>query len=408
MGTVEYMAPEILRGEDSGPLGDVYALGTLLWEILVGSTPYRGRTPAMTMNAILSDPVPNLAARVDNLPEGMAAVVSRALAKRPEDRQGSAKHLLGELRAVIEALRHPGPRETQALSAVTGDVPHNLPAAITRFVGRERERQELTHLLSEHRLVTISGPGGAGKTRLAQELGRDRLQDFPGGVYFVDLAVRDTPAQVPSSIAAVFDLREEPGRAIEETLIESLRHRTVLLILDNCEHLVDTCAALAARLLQECPQLRLVATSQERLGVPGEWMWEIPPLSLPAADATMSEILASSSVQLFVDRATSVKSSFVLTEQTAPTVVQICRRLDAIPLAIELAAARVRILTVEQILERLEDRFRLLTGGAHTLLPRQQTLHNTVSWSVELLSEEERLVYERISVFRRWLLSRGG
>ncbi|UCE02624.1 MAG: tetratricopeptide repeat protein [Candidatus Latescibacterota bacterium] len=400
VGTIDYMAPEILRGEQATPRSDVFSLGTLLYEMLQGRPPFAGRTPAIVMNAILSSEPAPISQVVDDLPSGLDTVIARAICKDPSMRQASARELWRELHAVHTAWQTLDPHAHEALSEVTGKIPHNLPAPVTRFVGRRRELAELASLQLQHRLFTITGPGGGGKTRLALEHVRRVLERFPGGVYFVDLAPHTDAKEVVQSVARVIDVRETSGRDLLDVLIERLRRRRVLLVLDNCEHLIDASATLTARLLQDCSELHIVATSQERLDVPGELVWQVPPLSMPKSqDQSLEKMLESSAVQLFVDRATAVKSSFILTAQTAPFVVQICRRLDAIPLAIELAAARVRILTVEQILARLEDRFRLLSGGGRTVMARQQTLRGTVEWSVDLLKEEERTVLRRISVF---------
>jgi predicted ATPase/class 3 adenylate cyclase/tetratricopeptide (TPR) repeat protein len=307
-------------------------------------------------------------------------------------------------------------------------LPNNLPLQTTRFIGREEALARLGALLggsstdagagSEARLVTLTGMGGCGKTRLALQVAADLLEEYPDGVWFVDLAALADPALVPDSVAAVVGVREEPGRPLMETLAESLRDRTVLLILDNCEHLVGACATLAEALLRHGTRLRILATSREVLGVVGEVVWPVPPLVLPVAlraaqgsglraqgsepgalSPEPEQLLAYESVDLFVDRAQLAQPRFALTEGNAGAVAQICRRLDGIPLALELAAARVRLLTVEQIAGRLDDRFRLLTGGSRTALPRQQTLRALIDWSYDLLSAPERVLLRRLTVF---------
>lgn len=283
-------------------------------------------------------------------------------------------------------------------------VPNNLPIQLTSFIGREREMKEIKELLQQTRLLTLTGSGGCGKTRLALQVAADLLEDYPDGVWFIDLSVLTDPALVPSTAAATLGIHEEPGRPALTTLAEALKSRTLLLILDNCEHLVGACAQLAEALLRTCPNLRIVATSREALGIAGEVTWRVPSLSLPqpseiAQTDSLARITQYEAVRLFIERAEAASSGFRVTPQNIGAIVQICRRLDGIPLAIELAAARVKVLSVEQIAARLDDRFRLLTGGSRTALPRQQTLRAMMDWSYELLNERERMLFRRLSAF---------
>ncbi|MSP12304.1 MAG: adenylate/guanylate cyclase domain-containing protein [Chloroflexi bacterium] len=279
--------------------------------------------------------------------------------------------------------------------------PHNLPVQLTSFVGREKEMAEVKRLLTKTHLLTLTGVGGTGKTRLSLQVAADLLDTFPDGVWLVELAPISDPALAPQAVAAVLGVREESGRPLLATVTDYLRAKSLLLILDNCEHLVAACAQVAETLLRACPHLKLLATSREALGIAGEVPFHVPSLSLPdpqhlSAVAALSQYEA---VRLFIERATTVKPDFTVTNQNAPAVAQICHRLDGIPLAIELAAARVRAMSVEQIANRLDDRFRLLTGGSRTALPRQQTLAALIDWSYNLLSEEERILFRRLSVF---------
>jgi non-specific serine/threonine protein kinase len=262
---------------------------------------------------------------------------------------------------------------------------------------------EVGRLLGTARLVTLTGAGGCGKSRLSFQVARNLLESYPDGAWLVELAPLSDPALVPQRVAAVLGVREEPGRTLLETLRESIGARTLLILLDNCEHLTAACGALAAELIGACPGVRILATSREALGVPGEALWRVPPLHVPDLKGPVPlarrEIGQFESVRLFAERAAAVAPAFSLTDQNAETVAQICARLDGIPLAIELAAARVKVLPVGQILSRLEDRFRLLTSGSPGALPHQQTLRATVDWSYELLSGKERALFDRMSVF---------
>jgi predicted ATPase/Tfp pilus assembly protein PilF len=356
--------------------------------------------------------------------------------------------------AILEALIHQGvtvtppAREAEERPA---DVAHNLPVELTSFVGREREIAAVRSLLApvtgresrvmeagqsdvrretrDAQLVTLTGGGGCGKTRLAVRVATDLLTEFPDGVWFVGLETLDGPSLVAQSVAAVLGLREEAGRPLLQTLTDYLRPKTLLLLLDNCEHVVEACAQMASALARACPQLRILATSREALGVGGERVFHVPSLAVPdprewlktdgpwlmADPPTHSastidhqpsthghgpaDLLQYEAVQLFVDRCRSVSRTFELSPQNAAAVAQVCHRLDGIPLALELAAARVRLLTVEQIDTRLDDRFRLLTGGSRAALPRQQTLRATIDWSHDLLSEPERILLRRLAVF---------
>jgi predicted ATPase/DNA-binding CsgD family transcriptional regulator/Tfp pilus assembly protein PilF len=282
----------------------------------------------------------------------------------------------------------------------------NLPAEPNSFVGRERDLAELALLLGEVRALTLCGPGGIGKTRLALRLACDLVPEFPGGAWLVELGDTDNPALVPQRVAATLGIREEPGRPLADTLIDALRPRALILILDTCEHVVDACATLAHQLLAACPSLRLIATSREPLRVRGETAWRVPPLAVPAQFGELSDadLAEHEAVRLFAERAAAVRPGFTLTSGNIGAVVRLCRTLDGIPLAIELAAARVRALSVEQIADRLGDRFALLASGDRTAPPRQQTLRAAVDWSYELLTGQEQVLLRRLSVFSDWNL----
>ncbi|HSM44339.1 MAG TPA: BTAD domain-containing putative transcriptional regulator, partial [Acidimicrobiia bacterium] len=275
---------------------------------------------------------------------------------------------------------------------------HNLPARLTSLVGRSQDVSRVVDLLSEHRLLTITGPGGVGKTSLAVACGQELMGRFEDGIWFVELAAITDPALVPVEIARSLSL-DIGDRPTPELICEVFADRRMVLVMDTCEHLIDAVAATIATLLRKAPELRVIATSREPLGVPGEILWPTRPLAIPTDEGTAEDAASYDSVRLFVERARAVYPDFELDAETTPDVVAICRHLDGLPLALELAAARVHSLAVNEIASRLDDRFRLLTTGPRTVLPRQLTLEATISWSYDLLTEEERALFRRISVF---------
>jgi predicted ATPase/class 3 adenylate cyclase/Tfp pilus assembly protein PilF len=312
--------------------------------------------------------------------------------------------------------------------------PNNLPVQLTSFIGREKEMIEVKYLLSTTRLLTLVGASGCGKTRLALQVTADLLEEFEDGVWLVELAALSDPALIPHEVASTLGLGEQAKDRLMEALSNHLRRKKLLLLLDNCEHLVTASASLVNTLLRNCPNLRILAASREALNITGETTWRVPSLSLPDPQEiyggtrvweyggigklsihpysqaskrsgrqvpirSVSELSQYEAVRLFIDRAEAVLPTFKVTNQNIAAIAQICHRLDGIPLAIELVAARVKVLSIEQILSRLNDCFRLLTGGSRTALPRQQTLRALIDWSYELLSEKERTLWHRLSVF---------
>jgi predicted ATPase/DNA-binding SARP family transcriptional activator/DNA-binding CsgD family transcriptional regulator len=279
--------------------------------------------------------------------------------------------------------------------------PNNLPTSLTSFVGREKALSEVKRLLSMTRLLTLTGAGGSGKSRFALEVARDLLGAYPDGVWLVELAPLLDPALVPQAVARALGVREQPGRSLTDTLTDHLRAKDFLLVVDNCEHLVDAAARLAEALLESCPKLRILATSREPLSVPGEAVWTVRPLSLPDVEraSSIESLINSEAVRLFLDRAHLRLPGFALSEANAGAVGRICRKLEGIPLAIELAAARMGALAVKQVAQRLEDSLKLLVGGSRTADPRHQSLRATLNWSHKLLSEDERKLFGRLSVF---------
>lgn len=290
-------------------------------------------------------------------------------------------------------------KEFPALTSI-GTATNNLPTQLTSFIGRERELREAKEKLKSARLLTLIGPGGTGKTRLSLQLAAEALPDFSDGVWLVEMAPLADPALILQTIASVLNVRAQMGMQLKDIVIDYLRAKNLLLILDNCEHLVEACAQMTDHFLHHAPNMKIIASSREALGIGGETVYRVPSLSLPnQAEASREALAGIASIQLFVERARAANPKFDLTEKNASSVAQICRRLDGIPLALELAAARVTVFPAEQIASRLDDRFKLLTGGSRTALPRQQTLRALIDWSYDMLSEDERALLRRLSVF---------
>jgi len=278
---------------------------------------------------------------------------------------------------------------------------HNLPLQLTSFIGREREIAEMKYLLSATRLLTLVGPGGTGKTRLSIQVASDLLDQYPDGAWFVELAPISDPLLIPRTTAIAIGLRDEPQRPVIDMLCDYLRGKHLLLVLDNCEHLVEACAQMADTLLHACPQIRILASSREALGIAGETSYLVPSLELPDMQnlPTVEALSQCEAIRLFIERASAATQNFKVTDDNASSIAQICHRLDGIPLAIELAAAKVRALSAGQIAQRLDDRFHLLTGGSRTAMPRHQTLQAAIEWSHNLLTASEQTLFRRLSVF---------
>jgi non-specific serine/threonine protein kinase len=394
LGTPGYMSPEQLNGLAVDARADVFAFGCVLWECLTGTMLFGGDTLRERMTATLTqrfDPSPLPA----DTPDRLRALLERCLARNPDDRLPAITEARRELEEEIAQRALPAP--AAAPRERTG--PNNLPAQLTSFVGREDALGEVRRLLGANRLVTLTGAGGSGKTRLAVEAGWSLVGELPHGVWRAELAALADAGPLAATVATALGLREEPGRSVEEQLVDHLRERELVLVLDNCEHLLADCARLAQTLLASCPGLRVLATSVEILGVPGETVYHVPLLSLPAEGATPDEVRASEAGRLFAERAAEARPDFEIDAANADAVARICRRLDGIPLALELAAARVKVLSPEDIAERLRDRFRLLTSRSRTALPRHQTLRALIDWSYQHLDDAERALLRRLSVF---------
>jgi predicted ATPase/class 3 adenylate cyclase len=360
-------------------------------------------------NDYFGNPV-NRAARIMNAAHGGQVLLSQAVVDLVRERLPDDVTLrdLGMVRLRdlespehVHQLIHPRLRADFPALRSLETKPNNLPLQLTSFIGREHALAEVKRILAATRLLTLHGPGGIGKTRLSLQLAADVIEDYPDGVWFVELAGLSDGQLVPQAVASVLGVKEHAGRPVLEALVTHLQDRVLLLVLDNCEHLLDACAELIKELLQAGPRLRIVASSRQRLNVTGEAMYEVPSLAVPDPGRPMPIAVLEQyeAVRLFSERAGAAQPAFRVSDQNAAAVASICHRLDGIPLALELAAARVRTLSVQQIAVRLDDRFRLLTVGDRTTLPRQQTLRALIDWSYDLLSGQERTLLGRLAVF---------
>jgi len=352
----------------------------------------------------------NRAARIMNAAHGGQELLSQIVVDCVREKLPAAVALrdLGKVRLKdlstpehVYQVMHPHLRqEFPALRSLEA-TPNNLPQQPTSFIGREKELADVRRLLMRARTLTLTGSGGCGKTRLGLQVAADSLEHFPDGAWLVELAPLADPGLVPQTVATVLGVKEQPGKPIGQSLSEHLKDKRLLLLLDNCEHLLEGCAKLADLLVHQCSHLTILASSREALGIGGEQAYRVPSLSLPDPKRLHSllSIAQFEAVQLFADRALLARADFKLTDQNASTLASICYRLDGIPLAIELAAARVRSLSVEEINRKLDERFRLLTGGSRTALPRQQTLRSLIDWSYDLLNDSEKQLLQRLTVF---------
>ncbi len=398
LGTVGYMSPEQATGSEVDFRSDQFSFGSVIYEMVTGFPAFRKKTHAETTAAILRDEPERLGSRMLPAPPPFVWILERCLAKDPKQRYGSTQDLARDLMAVRDRIAEASARPLESRL-------NNLPVQRTAFIGREHEAAALRHLLSrvDVQLVTLTGPGGIGKTRLALQVAADaNSAEFPGGLCFVPLSAVSDPALIASTIAQALGVRETANQSSQESLKEYVRalDQPMLLVLDNFEHLVSA-APVITQLLTTGPKLRVMVTSQAPLHVYGEHEFPVPPLALPnLKNIPALDVLSRlPAVALFVERAQAVKREFALTRENAPAVAAICARLDGLPLAIELAAARIKLLSPAAMLARLESRLNLLTGGARDLPTRQQTLRSTVDWSYGLLNASEQTLFRRLSVF---------
>ncbi len=395
VGTIGYMSPEQATGNELDFRSDQFSFGSVLYEMVTGCPAFRKNTHAESVAAVLRDEPDRT--RMIQAPPPLVWIVERCIAKDPKQRYSSTGDLARDLAAVRDRLVEAPAREPQPRI-------HNLPTQRNAFIGREREAAELRGLLSQGdvQLVTLTGPGGIGKTRLVLQVAADAASEFQGGVCFVSLSTVSDRSVIVSAIAQGMGVRESATQTAQESVDEYLSglDQPMLLVLDNFEHLVSA-APVVSQLLSVGPKLKIAVTSQAPLHVYGEHEFPVPPLTLPDLKSIPSLDVLSRlpAVALFVERATAVKREFALTRENAPAVAAICARLDGLPLAIELAAARIKLLSPSDMLSRLESRLKLLTGGARDLPTRQQTLRSTVDWSYGLLNTAEQTLFRRLSVF---------
>jgi non-specific serine/threonine protein kinase len=393
LGTPDYISPEQIRGEPLTAAADQYSLGIVLYETLTGRVPYPDESIATLFHRHLTEPLPPVTALRPELPSPLDVALQKATAKEPGERHADILSLARALKEALDVGQRPAAgRISRTMS--------NLPAQPTPFIGREREVADVQQLLDTARLVTLTGPGGTGKTRLGLKVAESMAGNYTDGVTFVGLATISDPMLVPSTIAHELGVIEKPGQALGESLERYFSNRKALLMLDSFEHVLEV-APLVSDLIATAPQLTVLTTSREALHLSGEHEYPVPPLSVPDTEqgGSPSDLFAYESVALFVQRAQAASPSFRLTEENVPAVTHICARLDGLPLAIELAAARVKLFGPQGLLERLENRLGLLKGGARDLPARQRTLRDTIDWSYNLLDEDERQLFPRLAAF---------
>ncbi len=426
LGTPPYMSPEQWLGGQIDQRSDIYAVGCITHELVTGRPPFLADSLHGYRSLHLdSRPMPASASR-PGIPPELSSAILRALAKTPSERfaaiEDFADVLVATGRAIgIEAASIPvSLRNASVISLMSSTqqlddrarpsaadtiveaAPNNLPLQMTSYVGRERETELIRQLLATKRMVSVTGPGGMGKTRLALEVAAMVAADNPAGVWFVDLAAVADTSKVPQAVARVVGTREKVGSSVTETLIEHLGPARMLLLLDNCEHVIDETAALCELLVRSCRSIRILATSREALGIPGEHAFKLSVLDHPTDGRAINSENAAEfgAVQLFVDRALQADPSFELSDANAAAIATLCEKLEGIPLALELAAARLPVLGLDQMLVRLDDRFHLLTGERRGVGLRQQTLKTTIDWSYSLLAPSEQSLLQALSVFR--------
>jgi serine/threonine-protein kinase PknK len=404
-GTVNYLAPEITKGEQADERADLYSLGVMLYEMSTGELPLKADSlVAVITKHLFEEAVPPREINPE-IPPDLNDLITSLLNKIPDGRPSSARELL----QILETFDFSptGERRTDSAFRATYTAPtknHNLTAQPNTFIGREEEIKQIKGLLGDPncRLLTLVGIGGIGKTRLAVQVANESIDKFADGVWLVELAALTEAEFLPQHIASVLGVSAQEareGRDESDVLVDYLRDKNLLLVIDNCEHLIEVCAAFVEKLMGGCPHVKLLVTSREDLRISGETIFHVTPLELPPDKISLKHLETFEAIRLFVDRGAAASPGFKLTEENGTVLTKICRQLDGIPLAIELAAVRVKVITPDQIAERLWDRFQLLTGGSRTALPRHQTLKATMDWSYSLLTKPERTLLRRLSIF---------
>jgi len=427
-GSPAFTAPEVLKGGASSAASDLYGLGATLFSALTGHAAFERRNGEEVVAQFLriaTLPIPDLRER--GVSTDMAAAIGRAMAADPKNRYASAAEFGNELRQIqrthqlhvddmalrldqnqaqmtldeVEVSAHRPLRGNGMPAQVTGLPKSNLPQELTEFIGRRSEISSVKEKLAASRLVTLTGIGGVGKTRLALRVAGNIQRAYSGGVWLVELGELHDGSLVPDVVAAAFNIRNHSERNLEDVLAEFIGSRDLLLVIDNCEQVVESVAKFADQLLRACANLRILATSREQLGIIGESVMRVPSLSSPNGDgeSSVKRLMNYDAISLFSDRAVAAIPTFEISASNKDTVARICRRLDGLPLAIELAAARLQAMSVEQVLQRLTDRYALLTRGSRTAPTRQQTLSDCIDWSFDLCTDREQLMWERISIF---------
>jgi non-specific serine/threonine protein kinase len=403
VGTPGYMSPEQILASDVDERSDVFAFGCVLYECLTGQRAFQGGDTLETLHAAL-ERSPDLSVLPARVPARVRLLLQRCLERKPAERLASIRLARIELEEALGIRRVSAMREGEIYST-----PNNLPARTTSFIGRTHLLEECRRALGASRLLTLAGMGGTGKTRVAIHLAGSLLAEYPDGVWFVDLSALADSRRVVDLAAEILGVADEPGFTSLQSLVRHIRDRRMLFVLDNCEEVLEGAVELTSALLKDCPATRVLATSRQALRVEGESVLAVPPLAVPqnAHTEPVEALRDYEAVALFVDRAIAVQPSFALDPANAPSVAEICRRLDGIPLAIELAASRIRMLDAGQIRERLHDRFKLLARPGADVPSRQQTVKSVIQWSWDHLLPPEQDLMRRLAVFTGgWTLQR--
>lgn len=389
-GTIAYMAPEQIKGFPASQQTDIFSFGVVLYEMITAKLPFSGKNEAEILYAIINEEPPAVNAVRADCPSSLSDIITKCLEKEPKNR-------FQRMADILVALKNDSFQLAQSLASDK----HNLPVQLTSFIGRTREIEIVSTLLSKNRLVTLTGAGGCGKSRLAIKVAARVASHYEDGVWLADLAPLSNPQRIPHTLATALSIPEEANVPVEEAVLKSVKDKKVLIILDNCEHLIAECSRLADMLIKSTNNMVILATSREALNVENEKSWLVPSLSLPDPQTTypLAELSEIESIQLFKARATTAMPAFQISEKNANSVRKICTHLDGIPLAIELAAARIKLFGPEIVLDRLDRRFQLLTGNTGTSIERHRTLRAAIEWSYDLLDNKEQMLFNRLSVF---------